>query len=95
MPGGRGLGLDAGFASELVRAVNARVPALTARQAVHAAGAYLGVQVRRPVANRGMRGGPAREGLLGDGLITNVFVLGYSFQSGLLPVGLEALERPI
>jgi indolepyruvate ferredoxin oxidoreductase len=33
--------------------------------------------------------------LLGDGVSANVFVLGYALQSGLLPVGLQALERAI
>ncbi|MGF7175979.1 indolepyruvate ferredoxin oxidoreductase family protein [Azospirillum doebereinerae] len=33
--------------------------------------------------------------LFGDGILANVFLLGFAFQKGLLPVGLEALERAI
>jgi indolepyruvate ferredoxin oxidoreductase len=33
--------------------------------------------------------------LLGDGIATNLFLLGYAFQKGLVPLGLEALERAI
>ncbi|MBW2413288.1 MAG: indolepyruvate ferredoxin oxidoreductase family protein [Deltaproteobacteria bacterium] len=35
------------------------------------------------------------EQLLGEGVSANVFLLGYAFQRGLLPVGLDALERAI
>ncbi|HEY0837984.1 MAG TPA: indolepyruvate ferredoxin oxidoreductase family protein [Azospirillum sp.] len=31
--------------------------------------------------------------LFGDAILANVFLLGYAFQKGLLPVGLEALDR--
>ncbi|CAO3438339.1 indolepyruvate ferredoxin oxidoreductase family protein [Azospirillum doebereinerae] len=33
--------------------------------------------------------------LFGDGILANVFLLGFAFQKGLLPVGLEALDRAI
>jgi indolepyruvate ferredoxin oxidoreductase len=33
--------------------------------------------------------------LLGDAIATNLFLVGYAFQKGLLPVGLGALERAI
>jgi len=33
--------------------------------------------------------------LFGDSILANVFLLGYAFQKGLLPVGLEALTRAI
>ena len=34
-------------------------------------------------------------GLMGDSIATNLFVLGYAWQQGLIPIGLEALERAI
>jgi indolepyruvate ferredoxin oxidoreductase len=33
--------------------------------------------------------------LLGDAIATNLFMLGYAFQKGLVPVGLAAIERAI
>jgi indolepyruvate ferredoxin oxidoreductase len=48
------------------------------------------VREARPVDATGLT---AR--LLGDAVCANVFLLGYAFQCGLLPVGLEALERAI
>ena len=33
--------------------------------------------------------------LMGDSIATNLFLVGYAFQRGLLPVGLEAIERAI
>ncbi len=34
-------------------------------------------------------------GLMGDSIATNLFMLGYAWQKGLIPIGLEALERAI
>jgi len=34
-------------------------------------------------------------GLMGDSIATNLFMLGYAWQQGLIPIGLEALERAI
>jgi indolepyruvate ferredoxin oxidoreductase len=34
-------------------------------------------------------------GLMGDSIATNLFLLGYAWQKGLVPLGLEALERAI
>jgi indolepyruvate ferredoxin oxidoreductase len=34
-------------------------------------------------------------GLLGDSIATNLFMLGYAYQKGLIPIGHEALERAI
>ncbi len=33
--------------------------------------------------------------LMGDSIATNLFMLGYAFQKGLMPLGLEAIERAI
>ncbi|TAJ31113.1 MAG: indolepyruvate ferredoxin oxidoreductase family protein, partial [Reyranella sp.] len=33
--------------------------------------------------------------LMGDSIATNMFVLGYAFQKGLIPLGLESIERAI
>ncbi len=34
-------------------------------------------------------------GLMGDSIATNLFMLGYAYQKGLIPIGHEALERAI
>ena len=34
-------------------------------------------------------------GLMGDSIATNLFMLGYAWQKGLIPIGLEALEKAI
>jgi len=34
-------------------------------------------------------------GLMGDSIATNLFMLGYAWQKGLVPIGLEALEKAI
>ncbi len=34
-------------------------------------------------------------GLMGDSIATNLFMLGYAWQKGLIPIGLQALERAI
>jgi indolepyruvate ferredoxin oxidoreductase len=34
-------------------------------------------------------------GLMGDSIATNLFMLGYAWQKGLIPVGLDALEKAI
>ena len=34
-------------------------------------------------------------GLMGDSIATNLFMLGYSYQKGLIPIGHQALERAI
>jgi indolepyruvate ferredoxin oxidoreductase len=54
--------------------------------------------IRRAAGDAGAELLPASElatALLGDALATNLFLLGFALQRGLLPVGLGALERAI
>jgi hypothetical protein len=70
LPDGRLVGLRHRFVRDLARVVRARAPALTARQAVQAAADHLGLALRAPLETRELRGGPAREVLLGGGGIS-------------------------
>ena len=48
---------------------------------------------RRLRLRRGHRASPPA--LLGDSIATNMFMLGYAYQKGLIPIGHEALEQAI
>lgn len=48
-----------------------------------------------PQGTRIVRAGDLATRLLGDAIYTNLFMLGFAAQAGLLPVGIEALEQAI
>jgi indolepyruvate ferredoxin oxidoreductase len=64
--------------------------------------AFPETELRRAVANAVGQGGAEfldatglATGLLGDSLATNLFMLGFAYQRGLVPVSAEAIERAV
>ncbi len=60
-------------------------------------GALMGA-IRRAAGDNLTEFAPATEiatALMGDAIATNLFMLGYAFQRGLIPISLEAIERAI
>ncbi|MBK7660825.1 MAG: indolepyruvate ferredoxin oxidoreductase family protein [Betaproteobacteria bacterium] len=90
--------MQSGFTRAVINADVAPTGAFTKDPDLHIPGRDLADAIREacgPDAADFIDGGALATALLGDSIATNLFMVGYAWQKGLVPIGREAIEQAI